>query len=55
VAAFEKRMLEEGVATKSEIQEKRRQVQQLVDEAVEFARSSPTAPPEDAMKFVYAE
>jgi TPP-dependent pyruvate/acetoin dehydrogenase alpha subunit len=55
VAAFEKRMLEEGVITEREIQEQRQRVQGLVDEAVEYARNSPRAPATDAMKFVYAE
>jgi len=55
VAAFEKRMLGEGLASERDIQERRRRVQALVDEAVDFARAAPPAPPEDAMKFVYAE
>jgi TPP-dependent pyruvate/acetoin dehydrogenase alpha subunit len=55
VAAFEKRMLEECVITQAEILQRRRLVQEQIDEAVEFARNSPPAPAEDAMKFVYAE
>jgi len=55
VTAFERRMLEEGIMNEEAIQERRRQVQQLVDEAVEFARNSPPAPAADAMKFVYAQ
>ncbi len=55
VADFEKRMLGEGLITEAEIQERRSRIQGLVDEAVEFARNSPPAPAEDAMKFVYAE
>jgi TPP-dependent pyruvate/acetoin dehydrogenase alpha subunit len=55
IAAFEKRMLGEGLITDREIQERRGKVQGLVDEAVEYARNSPPAPAEDAMKFVYAE
>jgi TPP-dependent pyruvate/acetoin dehydrogenase alpha subunit len=55
VVAFEKRLLDEGLITDKEIQERRKEVQQLVDDAVEFARNSPPAPAADAMKFVYAE
>jgi pyruvate dehydrogenase E1 component alpha subunit len=55
VAAFEKRMLAEGLVTEKQIQERRRRIQALVDEAVDYARSAPPAPAEDALKFVYAE
>jgi TPP-dependent pyruvate/acetoin dehydrogenase alpha subunit len=55
VGAFEKRMLDEGLATPKELQERRRRVQALIDEAVDYARAAPPAPAEDALKFVYAE
>jgi pyruvate dehydrogenase E1 component alpha subunit len=55
VADFERRMLDESLITDRRIQELRSKVQQMVDEAVEFARNSPPASAADAMKFVYAE
>jgi pyruvate dehydrogenase E1 component alpha subunit len=55
VADFERRLIEEGLITQKQIQERRRRIQQLIDEAVEYARASPPAPAEDATKFVYAE
>lgn len=55
VAVMEERMLADGLITKDRIREIRASVQRLVDQAVEFARSSAPAPPEDATKFVYAE
>ena len=55
VADFERCMLQEGLITEQGIREQRQRIQRLVDEAVEFARASPRAPAEDAMKFVYAE
>jgi pyruvate dehydrogenase E1 component alpha subunit len=55
VAEFEQRMLTQGLITEKKIQEQKARIQALVDEAVEFARSSPKAPAADAMKFVYAE
>ncbi len=55
VAAFEQRLLTEGLATEKQIQERRRRIQALVDEAVNYARAAPPALAEDALKFVYAE
>jgi len=55
VADFERRMLQEGLITEQGIRERRQRIQRLIDEAVEYARGSPRAPAEDAMKFVYAE
>jgi pyruvate dehydrogenase E1 component alpha subunit len=55
VAAFEKRMIQDGLATEKDIQERRRRIQALVDEAVDYARAAPPAPAEEAAKFVYAE
>ena len=55
VADFERCMLQEGLITEQGIRERRQRIQRLIDEAVEYARGSPRAPAEDAMKFVYAE
>jgi pyruvate dehydrogenase E1 component alpha subunit len=55
VADFERRMLGEGLITEQGIRERRQRIQRLIDEAVEYARGSPRAPAEDALKFVYAE
>jgi TPP-dependent pyruvate/acetoin dehydrogenase alpha subunit len=55
VADFERSMLQDGLITEGGIREQRQRIQRLIDEAVEYARGSPPAPAEDAMKFVYAE
>jgi len=55
VGEFEQRMLTQGMITEKQIKEQRAGIQRQVDEAVDFARNSPRAPAEDAMKFVYAE
>lgn len=47
-------MREAGLASDAEIAERRARIQKLVEEAVEFARSSPRVEPEDALKLVYA-
>jgi pyruvate dehydrogenase E1 component alpha subunit len=55
IKEFEERMLKEGLITQAKIDEEHKRIQALVDEAVEFARSSPLPKPEDSMKFVYAQ
>jgi len=55
VADFEQRLIKEGLISEKGIREHRLRIQGLVDEAVDFARNSPPAPAEDAMKFVYAQ
>lgn len=54
VIKFEKQLLEENFITKGEIESYRSKIQNLVDEAVDFARKSPVPKPEDALKYVYA-
>jgi len=52
VKEFEERMLKEGLITDEQIKSERERIQGMVDEAVEFARNSPTPKAEDAMKYV---
>jgi acetoin:2,6-dichlorophenolindophenol oxidoreductase subunit alpha len=55
VTAFERRMLADGMADEGLIKSLRAEIQLLVDEAVEVARTSPKVGPEDALTYVYAE
>jgi len=55
IANFERRMREAGLITDEEIARTRAGTQRQIDEAVEFARSSPPPRPEDALAHVYAE
>jgi len=54
VIKFEKQLLEENFITQEEIGSYRSKIQNLVDEAVDFAKKSPVPKPEDALKYVYA-
>jgi TPP-dependent pyruvate/acetoin dehydrogenase alpha subunit len=55
ISTFEGRLREAGVAGEADLAQRRERIQKLVDEAVEFARSSPRVGPEDALRYVYAE
>jgi len=55
VITFEARMRQANLITEAEIARERADIQKQIDEAVEFARKSPKAKPEDALLYVYAE
>jgi pyruvate dehydrogenase E1 component alpha subunit len=55
VKSLEDSMLTAGLIGEDEIALTRERIQASIDEAVEYARSSPVPNPEDALKFVYAE
>ncbi len=54
IRRFERFLVKENVMTQKDIAEVREHIQRLVDEAVEYARSSPPPQPGDALAYVYA-
>lgn len=54
VRAFERRLIDTGVLTADEAQQTWDRARQEVDEAIEFARSSPYPQPEAALQHVFA-
>jgi len=48
-------LLEEGIATAEEVEELERAVERELEEAVAFARASPSPRPEEALEGVYFE
>jgi len=54
LAVYGARLIDEGVMTTEEQEAVRAEMQQLVDEAIDFARTSPEPNPEDALLHVFA-
>lgn len=52
---FEQYLLTEGVLSAEAVGELRKEIARLVDEATAYAEKAPYAPPEEALKYVYAE
>lgn len=51
---YEKKLLSEGLITDSKINELQKEIEIEIDDAVQFAKSSPFPAPEVALKYVYA-
>jgi len=54
IVRFERKLLEDGIITPPELQKIERQVMELIEEAVTYARESPLPAPEDALADVYS-
>jgi pyruvate dehydrogenase E1 component alpha subunit len=54
IAAFGRRLAEEGVLNEEEQQSITSEQHRLVEEAIDFARTSPEPTPEDALLHVFA-
>jgi pyruvate dehydrogenase E1 component alpha subunit len=54
VATFEKKILSENIATVTELEEIRKEVEKEIDESVVFAKESPFLEPEKVKEFIYA-
>ena len=54
ITSFAARLVEAGVATDAELDEAARRAESEVEEAIEFARTSPDPQPEDALLHVFA-
>src|SRR6185437_8268342 len=54
VAVFPKRLIEDGVATESEIEAIKAQVEEEIQVAADMALASPPPTPESALQFVYS-
>jgi TPP-dependent pyruvate/acetoin dehydrogenase alpha subunit len=54
LVCFEDRLLKEGIATRPDLQEIEKEVMDLIEEAVAYARESPLPAPEDALTDVYS-
>jgi pyruvate dehydrogenase E1 component alpha subunit len=55
ISTFQQRLLEKTVASETELQTIKDQVQATLDEAVQFAANSPQPEPETAMEGVYSD
>lgn len=55
ISTFQQRLLEKAVASETELQAIKEQVQTTLDEAVQFAANSPQPEPETAMEGVYSD
>lgn len=55
IILFEKYLIKTGVATEKLLEEINERVIGIVDDATEYAENSPYAPPNHALKYVYAE
>jgi TPP-dependent pyruvate/acetoin dehydrogenase alpha subunit len=51
---YEQKLLEEGIVTRQDLQKIEKQVMDLIEEAVAYARESPLPAPEDALADVYS-
>ena len=54
IEAYGPRLADEGMLSLAEQEALRKKMQQEVDEAIDFARSSPYPEPEDALLHVFA-
>ena len=55
VTRYETRLLNEGVLNESKVVELKAAIESEVEQALEYARNSPSPHPEDALRYVYAE
>ena len=54
LVCYERKLLEEGIVTKQDLRKIEKQVMDLIEEAVAYARESPLPAPEDALADVYS-
>jgi pyruvate dehydrogenase E1 component alpha subunit len=55
IERFRKKLLEEGISGKGDFDEMEHDIQKEIEEAIQFAESSPFPDPEDALTGIYAE
>ncbi len=55
IERFRKKLLEEGISGKGDFDEMEHDIQKEIEEAIQFAESSPFPVPEDALTGIYAE
>jgi TPP-dependent pyruvate/acetoin dehydrogenase alpha subunit len=54
LVCYEDRLLKEGIVTRQDLQKIEKEVMDLIEEAVEYAKESPLPAPEDALADVYS-
>jgi pyruvate dehydrogenase E1 component alpha subunit len=54
IVCLERKLLEDGIVTRQDLQKIEKQVMDLIEEAVAYARESPLPAPEDALADVYS-